>query len=143
MADGQRERILARAGVSLIILALLTGLAIPAFTNPRQALAAHVSAVLGGVMLIALSALWHRLVLSESQHQLASILAVAGLYANWVGSVLAAALGTNRLTPLAGTGFGATSRVEGLVQVIQVSQGVALLLALGLVAYGLRRPSAQ
>lgn len=139
MSDGQSERLIARAGVLLIILALLTGLAIPAFTNPRQALAAHVSAVLGGILLIALSALWHRVAWSDTRAKLAMTLAIAGVYANWAGSCLAAAWGTNRLTPLAGVGFGAAPWREVLVQVIQVSQGISLLVALSLVLVGLRR----
>ena len=50
MADCQIERALSRAGILLVLLALVTGLAIPAFTNPRQALAAHVSGIMSGAM---------------------------------------------------------------------------------------------
>ncbi len=139
MADRTPERVLARAGILLVALALLTGLAIPAFTNPRQALAAHVSGVMNGLLLVALSALWGRLVLSAAQLRLAMTTALAGTYANWVGSCLAAAWGTSRLTPVAGAGYEAAPWQETLVQLVQVSQGVALLLALALVVFGLRR----
>ena len=80
-----------------------------------------------------------RLTLSAVQQRLAMRAAVGGAYINLVGSLLAASWGTNRLTPMAGTGFGAGRWQEALVQVIQVSQAIALLVALGIVVYGLRR----
>lgn len=135
------DRVLARAGVTLTFLALLVGLAIPRFTNPRQALAAHVSAILAGLLLMALASSWHRLALSAAQRRLAAALSIGGAYGNLLGSLLAASWGTNRLTPMAGLGLGAEPWKEMVVQSVQVSQAVALLVALGLVIYGLRRPA--
>jgi hydroxylaminobenzene mutase len=102
MAEQQIERALSRAGALLVLLALVTGLAIPAFANPRQALATHVSAILGGLLLVGLASLWSRLTLSVAQRTWTMRLAIAGAYANLFGSLLAAAWGTTRLTPLAG-----------------------------------------
>lgn len=138
MAEHQIERALSRAGAMLVFLALVTGLAIPAFANPRQALAAHVSAILGGLLLVGLASLWSRLTLSVAQRTWTMRLAITGAYANLLGSLLAASWGTTRLTPLAGAGYGAAPWQETIAQVIQVSQGVALLVALGMVVYGLR-----
>jgi hydroxylaminobenzene mutase len=143
MTERETERALSRAGVLLILLALVTGLAIPAFANPRQALAAHVSAILGGLLLVGLASLWSRLTLSASRRTLTMRLAIAGTYANLLGSLLAASWGTTRLTPLAGAGYGAAPWKETIAQVIQVSQGIALLVALGLVVYGLRSGAAD
>lgn len=142
MEERQIERLLSRAGVLLVALALVAGLAIPAFANPRQALAAHVSAIMAGLLLIGLASLWSRLILTVGQQATAMTLAIAGAYGNLVGSLLAAAWGTNRLTPLAGAGYGTEPWKEGVAQVIQVSQGIALLAALGLILYGLRRREA-
>ena len=139
MTDRRVERTLSRAGILLVLLALLTGLAIPAFTNPRQALAAHVSAIMSGLLLVGLASLWSHLTLSIAQQTWAMRLAIGGAYANLAGSLLAAAWGTNRLTPMAGGGYGAEPWQEAFAQVIQVSQGIALIVALGLVVYGLRR----
>ncbi len=138
MTEPETERALSRAGVLLVFLALVTGLAIPAFANPRQALAAHVSAILGGLLLVGMASLWSRLTLSAAQQTVTMKLAIAGAYANLLGSILAAVWGTNRLTPLAGAGHGAAPWKEIIAQVIQVSQGVALLVALGMIVYGLR-----
>jgi len=139
MAERQLEHTLARAGVLLIFLALVTGLAIPAFANPRQALSAHVSAIMSGLLLVGLASLWGRVTLSLAQQRLTMQLAIGGAYANLAGSLLAAAWGTNRLTPIAGAGHGAEPWKETFAQVIQVSQAIALLTALGLIVYGLRR----
>lgn len=139
MTDSNSPRVLARAGILLVLLALLIGVAIGKFTNSRQALAAHISGVMNGLLLVAFSSLWRRLTLSAAQQRLAMSGAIGGVYINFVGSLLAAAWGTNRLTPMAGAGFGAASWQEAIVQVIQVSQAIALLTALSVVVYGLRR----
>lgn len=139
MADRDSERALSRAGILLVLFALVTGLAIPAFTNPRQALAAHVSGIMSGLLLVAAASLWSRLKLSSAQQTWTMRLAIGGAYANLAGSLFAAAWGTNRLTPLAGVGYGAEPWQEVFAQVLQVSQGIALIVALGLVVYGLRR----
>ena len=104
MPDPQPERILSRAGALLILLALLLGVLIPRFANPRQALGAHLSAIMTGLLLIGLASLWSRLTLSSAQQGLTLKLAIGGAYANLVGSLLAAGWGTNRLTPMGGAG---------------------------------------
>lgn len=143
MADHHDARVLFRAGALLVLLALLVGLAIPAFTNPRQAMAAHVSAIMAGLLLLGLASLWSRLSLSVAQRTLTLRLAIGGAYANLLGSLLAATWGTNRLTPMAGAAFGATPWKETVAQVIQVAQGLALLVAVAVVVYGLRRRVAE
>ena len=143
MTARQNEHVLARAGALLILIALVTGIAIPTFTNPRQALSAHVSSIMTGLLLIALASLWSRLTLSVGQRTTALRLAIGGAYANLVGSLLAAAWGTNRRTPFAGVGFGAERWKETMTEIVQVSQGVVLIVALALVVYGLRRSESE
>ena len=138
MAESGFDRPLTRAGFGLIFIALVTGLAIPAFLNTRMALAAHITGILNGLLLVALGSVWSRLTLSPGQAALARAAALGGAYANWATACLAAAWGTSRLTPLSGAGHAAAAWQESLVQTLQVSLGVAMLLALGLVAYGLR-----
>lgn len=138
MANTDFDRPLARAGFSLIFLALVTGLAVPAFLNPRMALAAHVTGILNGLLLIALGSVWNRLVLAPGQARLAKGALLGGAYANWASSCLAAAWGTSRLTPLSSAGYAAVAWKETFVQAVQVSLGLAVLLAIGLVIYGLR-----
>ena len=61
------ERNLVKHGLILIFLSLLTGLIIPATEAPRLALSAHTIAMISGVLLLALSAVWNRVVLSKGQ----------------------------------------------------------------------------
>jgi (hydroxyamino)benzene mutase len=138
MESSSLERTLVRAGFSLIFLALVTGFAIPQFVNPRMALAAHMSGVLNGLLLVAFGCVWNQLALSPGQGRLARGAAIFAAYMNWATSCLAAAWGTSRLTPLSSAGHAADPWKETLVQAGQVSLALAILLALGLVLYGLR-----
>jgi len=138
MTDDGFDRTLTRAGFGLIFIALVTGLAIPAFLNARMALAAHLTGIMNGLLLVALSLTWRRLALSPGQSRLARTAALCSAYVNWATACLAAAWGTSRLTPLSGAGHAAAAWQESIVQVLQVSLGLAMLLALGLVVYGLR-----
>ena len=122
----------------LIFLALLTGFAVPKFLNPHMALAAHLTGILNGLLLIALGFVWSRLALSPGQIRLAKGASLYAAFLNWATACLAAAWGTSRLTPLSGAGYSAPPWKESIVQVAQVSLAMVILLALGLVLYGLR-----
>jgi hydroxylaminobenzene mutase len=134
------ERLLIRAGFVLFTLALLTGLAVPAFLNQRMAVAAHVTGALNAVLLIALGLAWGLLAMSPVQASLTRGAFLYGAYANWGSSCLAAAWGTSRLTPLSGAGYSAAPWQEGVVQVLQVSLSLAMLGGAVSVVYALRSP---
>ena len=138
------ETTLVRAGFLLFTLALLTGLAIPAFLNQKMALAAHVSGSLNALILMALGLAWGLLTLSPLQAKLTRGAFLYATYANWATGCLAAAWGTNRLTPQAGAGFGAAPWKEAVVQTLQVSLALAILAGAVSVVYALRsRPVAE
>jgi hydroxylaminobenzene mutase len=132
------EPLLVRAGFLLFTLALLTGFAVPAFVNQRMALAAHVSGVLNALLLMALGLAWGLLAVSPLQAKLTRGAFLYATYVNWVASCLAAAWGTNRLTPLSGAGYGAAPWKESVVQALQVSLAVAILAGAVSVVYALR-----
>jgi len=132
------HRGLLRAGFLLVLLGLLAGTVIPAFHNPRMGVSAHLTGVLNGMLLIALGLGWEALRLSARSGALARGLFLYGTYANWAGTVLAAAWGTQRLTPVAGAGFAAPAWKELVVQVVQLSLVLAMLVATGMVVYALR-----
>ena len=139
MTDMHSARGMAQAGMLLIVLALLTGLAVPVFHNPRMAIATHMTGIMGGLVIVAVGSMWSQLALSTGQARLTKVLVLAGFYSNWAISSLAAAWGTNRNTPVAGAGFGAAPWQESLVAGLQVAMSPALLVALGLIVFGLRR----
>ena len=137
------ERLLIRAGFVLFTLALLTGLAVPAFLNHRMAVAAHLTGVVNALLLIAVGLAWGLLAMSPVQARLTRGVFLYCAYANWGISCLAAAWGTSRLTPLSGAGYSAVAWKEGVVQVLQVSLALAILAGALSVVYALRSPRAS
>ena len=137
------EPSLVRAGFVLFTLALLTGFAVPAFLNQRMALAAHLTGVLNALVLMGLGLAWGLLTVSPLQAKLIRGAFLYATYANWGASCLAAAWGTNRLTPLSGAGYGAAPWKETVVQAFQVSLAIAILAGAISVIYALRsKPAA-
>lgn len=132
------DTFLIRAGFVLFTLALLTGLAVPEFLNPKMALATHMTGVMNALVLIALGLTWGFLTISPLQAKLTRGVFLYGTYANWAASALAAAWGTNRLTPLSGAGYGAAPWKEAVVQALQVSMSVAVLAGAVMVVRALR-----
>ena len=132
------ERLLIRAGFLLFTLALLTGFAIPAFLNQQMALAAHVTGVLNALVLIALGLAWGLLDVSPLQATITRGAFLYATYVNWGTSCLAAAWGTNRLTPLSGGAYGAAPWKESVVQALQVSLAVVIVAGAVSVVYALR-----
>lgn len=123
----ERGRTLLRAGTVLCFLALVTGLAIPAFANPRMGLAAHVGGMMNGMFLLIVGLAWKELTLGERMQSVTFFALVVGTFGNWVSSVAAAAWGTASLTPIAAAGFGAAQVREAIVTAGFVSVGVAML----------------
>ena len=138
METQRADRFLVRAGFLLFTLALFTGFAIPAFLNERMAVAAHVGAVLNALVLMALGLAWGLLAVSPIQARLTRGAFLYGAFVSWAASCLAAAWGTNRLTPLSGAGYGAAPWQESLVQTLQLSLAVALVAGSLSVVYALR-----
>lgn len=132
------DRFLVRAGFLLFTLALLTGFAIPAFLNQRMALAAHLTGVLNALVLMALGFAWGLLAVNRLQAKLTRGAFLYATYVNWGTSCLAAAWGTNRLTPLSGFGYGAAPWQESIVQALQVSVAIAIVAGAVSVVYALR-----
>src|SRR5947199_6665453 len=95
-----RSQHLLSAGILLFLLGLLTGLSLPVLPYPRTGLAAHMAAVLNGMFLVLLGLIWNRLTLSARSSSLAFGLLLYGTYANWGWGLVAALLGTGKLTPI-------------------------------------------
>ncbi len=138
MTDSGFDRSLTRAGFVLILLALVTGLAVPAFLNARMAVAAHLGGIMNGLLLIVIGATWSRLALSQGHARITRVAVLAAAYANWGTACLAAAWGTSRLTPLSGAGFAAAAWQESVVQALQVCLAIAIVGAVAMIVYGLR-----
>jgi (hydroxyamino)benzene mutase len=134
------DRALIRAGFVLFTLALVTGLAVPAFLNHRMAVAAHLNGVLNGLLLMALGLAWGLLAMGPAQARWTRGAFLFNAFASWGTACLAAAWGTSRLTPLSGAGFNAAPWKESVVQVLQVTLAIVILAGAASVVHGLRAP---
>jgi hydroxylaminobenzene mutase len=137
-----RSRSLLFAGFLLFLLALLTGLAIPALTNPRQGLSSHLTGVLNGFFLILLGLCWERLRLAGRAASAVFGLALYAAYANWAINLLGAIFGTGKLTPLVANGRVGMPWQEALVNTGAVTLAVAIVVCLVLILWSLRKPAA-
>ena len=126
-------------GLLLFLLGLLTSLVVPALQNPRMGLSAHLEGVMNGGFLAILGLAWEQFVLPARAKAALFWLALYGTYMNWVSTLLAAGLGTNRRTPIAGAGFGGPAWQENLIEVGLLSLSMAILAAVLLALWGLRR----
>ncbi|HEV8238411.1 MAG TPA: hydroxylaminobenzene mutase [Thermoanaerobaculia bacterium] len=133
------DRVLLRAGFLLVLIAMAGGLAIQSFPNPQMGVAAHVTGLLDGLLLVAVGLAWPALRFSAGRGKLVRGLFLYAAYAAWGGAVLGAVWGTSRLTPIGGAGFHASPAKELLVQVILVSQAAAHIVGLVFVVLALFR----
>ena len=138
MNDSISRKIVA-AGAILFLLGLITGFIIPLLENPRMGLAGHLEGVMNGTFLIAVGAVWTRLVLSTGFERTAFWLLLYGTYANWLLVLLAAFFGTSEMTPIAGAGYSGLPWQETLVTAGLSSVGIAMLIACIILVIGFVR----
>jgi hydroxylaminobenzene mutase len=133
---------LMRSGSLLLLLGLLTGLVVPKLANPRMGLASHVEGVMGGMMLVVLSYLFPRLRLVSPALKAAYGLSVYGAFANWINPLIAAAWDAGgSMMPGASRGKKGTPVQETVITIMAVTMVLALLPAIALVLWGLRKGS--
>ena len=138
MNDSISRKIVA-AGAILFLLGLITGFIIPLLENSRMGLASHLEGVMNGTFLIAVGAVWTRLVLSTGFERAAFWLLLYGTYANWLLVLLAAFFGTSEMTPIAGAGYSGLPWQETLVTAGLSSVGIAMLIACIILVIGFVR----
>jgi len=140
MATPQRimNRTLLRLGFVLMLLALLTGLVVPQFRNPRLGLVAHTVGLLGGLLLVVLGAVWPAFALRPRAAATLRWCWVYAAYANWLASVLGAVTGASRLTPQAGVATSGGPAAEMVVASLLLSLALAAIVGTGLAIWGLR-----
>jgi hydroxylaminobenzene mutase len=125
-------------GALLFLIGLLTGFAVPAMTNPRMGVSAHLEGVLNGLFLVGLGMLWKELRLGPGARRATFMLALYGTWANWISTTLAASWGTSQLTPLAGAGHSGAAWQEHIVSFGLYTLSIAIVAALALAVFGLR-----
>jgi (hydroxyamino)benzene mutase len=125
-------------GLTLFLLGLLTGFAVPALKNPRMALSSHLEAVLNGMFLVVIGLLWPHIHLSDVWGRTAVVLVVYSAYTNWLASLLAAVWGAGRqLAPIASGDHEASAAKERVVSLLLISLSVAIVIGVGILIAGL------
>ena len=114
------DRSLIRHGCVMTLLGLLSGLTTVSAKAPTAALEAHTIGVLQGALFFALAAIWPALGGSALLVKAAKYCAIVGLYANWIGSQLAAFWSARALFSVTGKSMppGAAPWMEGTVEVL-------------------------
>jgi hydroxylaminobenzene mutase len=125
-------------GVFLILVGLLTGILIPLLRNPRLGLSAHVGGVSNGMILLLFGLVWRELRLTPALASACFWSALFALYGIWGFTLLGGAFGTSQANPIAGAGFEGAPWQEAMVTAGLTAGGVASLVAVGIVLYGLR-----
>lgn len=125
-------------GMLLFLLGLITGMILMNFTNPRMGLSAHMEGVMNGLFLIAAGFLWNDLRLSSGWLKTSYWLLLYGTFANWSFTLLAAILGTSKITPIAGAGHTGTDLQEAVLTAGFTSVGISMVLTVAILLYGLR-----
>jgi hydroxylaminobenzene mutase len=132
------DKFLIKSGFVLILLALLTGMFLPAMALPRLGLSAHTIGLMGGILLIAVGAVWDHFKLTDRRQTLLCVSWLYSSYVNWFACLLAAAVGAGRVTPLAAGGRTGPATMEAVVTVLLGSVALISFLAVGLSLYGLK-----
>jgi (hydroxyamino)benzene mutase len=136
--NAKTSRQLALMGAVLVLLGLLTGLGGGLFANPRMGLSSHLAAMMGGTLLLALSACWHRVELSPRLDRAAFWLLIYGNVANWAATLLAAFWGGGGgMMPIAAAGRQGAEWQEGLISLLLISLSLAMVAGVALVIKGL------
>jgi len=142
-ADNRGKRLIWH-GVLLFLIGLLTGFALPALTNPRLGLSAHMEALLNGMVLILLGGVvWNNLKVSERIEKLLFWLFLYAAYANWFFCLLAAVFGANKILPIA-SGEHTVAPWQDIPVRMGLGLGaISITLACILLLYGLRSRSSE
>lgn len=85
---------IARHGVIVVLLGMLTGFFIPKFHSHTLGNATHLTGLIGGYGLIALGLLWPRLSLRGRWSLAGAWITILSMYLNWAGLVLQDAFGS-------------------------------------------------
>jgi (hydroxyamino)benzene mutase len=130
-------------GMLLVMVGLVAGFLVPATPHPRLALGAHIQFVLNGMLFIALAT-----VLSTLSHQVGpkSIrVMVVSAWLTWgmaISEMANAWWGTKMTLPIAASQAGASGGTpwqETVVTLAHLAAGAALVVAWGLLVFGVMR----
>jgi hydroxylaminobenzene mutase len=136
MRQGHR---LIQVGVSLFLIALLTGLVVHKMPLPRLALSAHLLGIMQGTFLAIVGLLWPRLKLGRMSSKVTFVLIVYGCLAAWFANFLGAIwVAGGAMVPFAAGDARGSALQESIIKVGLRTAAASLILALLFLLWGLR-----
>ncbi|HMH24699.1 MAG TPA: hypothetical protein VK563_23145 [Puia sp.] len=126
------------SGMLLFLLGLLTGFVTMSLKNPRMGLAAHLEGVMNGSFLVIAGVVWNELRLAGPLKKTAFWTLMYGTFVNWIVTLIAAFLGTSKMTPITGQGYTGALLHENIVSAGFISVGFAMVFSVSVITYGLR-----
>lgn len=136
MTDDLRRRPLMRQGFLFLVVGLVLGLAIIALPHPERWMAAHVTALLTGLVLIAIGLAWNELRLTHRQRSLAYTTGLLAAYGGLAGNVFGAI--TDLPGPASNPGVTPPMPQAAVFLTILAVIVPSLFVSFGLVLYGMR-----
>jgi hydroxylaminobenzene mutase len=136
MTDDLRRRPLMRQGFLFLVVALVLGLAVIALPHPERWMAAHVTALLTGLVLIAIGLAWNELRLTHHQRSLAYTTGLLAAYGGLAGNVFGAI--TDLPGPASNPGVTPPMPQAAVFLTILAVIVPSLFVSFGLVLYGMR-----
>ena len=136
MTHDARPRVLMRHGFLFLFLALLLGVAIIALPHPSRWLAAHLTALLSGLVLVVTGLAWKELRLANGQRTLAYTTGLVAAYGGLLGNAFGAI--TDLPGPASNPGVAPPMPQAGVFYAILAIVVPSLFVSFGLVLYGMR-----
>lgn len=135
LIESQRRRLL-RHGFIFLFIALWLGIATAVLPNPRAWMAAHLTAFLTCLILVAIGLVWRELRLTARQRQIALICGFTSAYVGLLGNSFSAIV--NLPGPASQPGVAAPMPQAAVFFTLLAIVVPATLTAFGLVMYGMR-----
>lgn len=142
MATNKKSAQLIFWGMVLFFLGLITGLLIPAMTNQRMGLSAHLEGILNGLFLMILGLIWPKIKCTPGMLNLIYLLVLYAGFANFAAVLLAGFTGAGKMMPIAGGAEG-PELLELSIGFLLVSLTISILAAAVLLLYGLYQTAFQ
>jgi (hydroxyamino)benzene mutase len=136
MTDDLRRRTLMRQGFLFLFLGLVLGLAIIALPHPEKWMSAHVTALLTGLVLVAIGLAWNELRLTHGQRTMAYATGLLAAYGGLAGNVFGAI--TDLPGPASNPGVTPPMPQAAVFLTILAIIVPSLFVSFGLVLYGMR-----
>jgi hydroxylaminobenzene mutase len=126
-------------GVLLFLLALIIGLLVPIFANPRMGVSSHIEGVLNGMFLIVLGLIWHKINLTTQWLKITFWLAIYGTFINCIGILIAAIFDGGKMLGIMANGQEGSPIIEGIIGFSLISLSIAMIIVSIATLIGLRK----